>query len=162
MRRILCLCACLCLTSCGGAAYDHKTYLTSGQVLVNGQPAEKVEVGFHPQGDMDGKPFFPVAVTDGEGKFFMTTYIADDGAPVGDYQVELTWPTYIRKTGNGPDRLGGKFAKGATSGLKAHVDAVNINVIQPFDLKVDPAVIKAAEAATDKNRSKTGAKKKQR
>ncbi len=162
MRRFFLLCACLCLTSCGSTEYGHKTYPTSGQVLINGQPAAGVEVGFRFQGDTEGKPFAPMAVTDEEGKYVMTTYIMEDGAPVGDYRVELTWPTFRKKLGNGPDRLGGKYAKGATSGLKAHVDAVSANVIQPFDVKVDPSVVKAAQAASEKILSKGGARKKQR
>lgn len=162
MRRFLCLCACLSLTSCGGPEYGHKTFPTSGQVLVNGQPAAGVEVGFHPLGDMGGKPFMPMAVTDEDGNYRMTTYIMDDGAPVGEYQIELTWPTYRKKLGNGPDRLGGKFAKAATSGLKAHVEATNVNAIPPIELKVDPSVIKKAEVATEQIRAKGGAKKKDR
>jgi hypothetical protein len=163
MRRFLYPCVFLCLASCGGIKHPHKTYPVSGQVLVNGQPAKGVEVGLHPQGDMGGNPYFPMALTDEEGKFLLTTYEGDDGAPSGDYQVELTWPTYRKKLGNGPDRLGGKYAKGASSGLKVHIDeSAAVNVIPPFDIKADTAIIKAAEAASEKTLSKKGAKKKER
>src|SRR5258708_2011885 len=111
MRRVWFVCVCLCLVSCGSKQYGHQTFPASGKVLVNGQPAEGVEVGLRPVGDMGGSPYVPQGVTDEEGRFQLTTYVQDDGAPVGEYQVELSWPTFRRKTGNGPDRLGDKYAK---------------------------------------------------
>jgi hypothetical protein len=162
MRRICVLSFCLCLAACGGRTHPHRTFLTSGQVLVNGQPAAGAEVSFHPQGDMGGNPYFPIALTNDEGKFILTTYEGEDGAPAGEYQVDITWPTFRRKLANGPDRLGGKYAKVATSGLKATVQADTVNLIKPFELTVDPAVIQRAEAAAEKESHKKGGKRKDR
>ena len=161
MRRIWCVCLCLCLTSCGGKDYPHQTYPVAGQVLVNGKPAEGVEVTFRSFGDMGAEPYAPQGVTDREGRFTLTTYVQEDGAPAGSYQVGLTWPTYRRKTGNGPDRLGGKFEKPQGSGLTAQVDA-GPNTLPPTEVKVDQTIINAADTKSKKEMELKTKKRKDR
>src|SRR5207244_8113837 len=86
MRRLWVLGLCLCLVSCSNKKYgDHPPYPTSGQVLVNGQPAKEAMVVFHHQGEWGERSIVPQGWTDEEGRFVLSTYDMNDGAPAGDY-----------------------------------------------------------------------------
>lgn len=63
------------------------------------------------------------AMTEGDGSFVLSTYQANDGIPVGEYNVTVTWrkPLYTVEGKPGPNRLPEKYAKAETSGLKATV-----------------------------------------
>src|SRR5437763_3743016 len=112
MRRLSGLCCCLCLASCSSKDYgDHPPYPVSGQVLVNGQPANGARVVFHHLDGWGEKSIVPQAVTGEDGRFVLSTYGTGDGAPAGDYRVVVAWPAYRRGRNVGPDRLMGKFAK---------------------------------------------------
>jgi hypothetical protein len=128
--------------------------------MVNGRPAPGAVINFRFVGDMGKDPFAPLATAGEEGRYRMTTYGSYDGVPPGDYLVEITWPVYRRRLGDGPDRLGGKYAKAESSGVKAHV-IEGENVLPAFELKVDPNVITAAESAGTKT-VKTSDKRKSR
>lgn len=144
------------LTSCSNKKYgDHPPYPTSGQVLVNGQPAKEAMVVFHHIGDWGERSIVPQALTDENGRFVLATYGVRDGAPAGDYQVVVTWPAYRRKT-IGPDKLGGRYSKPGTSGLTVHVEKGR-NQLPPFDLQADLSKIKSDESAI-----KTGGRRKDR
>lgn len=63
----------------------------TGQILYDGKPAVNVRVTLVP---IDAPsppriPQYPHGMTDAEGKFQLTTYAANDGAPEGGYQVVL-------------------------------------------------------------------------
>ncbi|HMC90609.1 MAG TPA: hypothetical protein VKI17_13725 [Gemmataceae bacterium] len=134
MRRLWVLGLCLCLISCSSKKYgDHPPYPTSGQVLVNGQPAKEAVVILYHRGNWGERSIVPQGWTDEEGRFVLSTYDVNDGAPAGDYQVEIFWPAYRRKD-MGPDKLGEKFANHETSGLKAHVEP-GTNELPPFELQ---------------------------
>jgi hypothetical protein len=63
----------------------------TGQVIYDGKPAAGVRVTLVPM-DAPNLPRIPQyanGVTDAEGKFKLTTYAKDDGAPEGGYQVVL-------------------------------------------------------------------------
>src|SRR5690349_13127404 len=66
-------------------------YAVEGKVLVNGEPAENLNVAFHPQGG-DKNWFCPVGRTNSKGVFHLTTRSGADGAPAGEYSVTLVWP----------------------------------------------------------------------
>jgi hypothetical protein len=135
MRRHWVFC-CLCLASCSNPHGDHRPYPTTGQILVNGKPAEGARVVFHHLGDWGDKSIVPQAVTKEDGRFTLTTYQMGDGAPAGDYRVVVEWPAYRRGRNLGPDQLLGKFAKPESSGLTAHVEKGN-NELPVFDLKAE-------------------------
>jgi hypothetical protein len=132
--RLVLLCFCLCLVSCSNKHGDHPAYPTSGQVLVNGQPANDARVVFFHLGDWGEKSIVPQAWTDKEGRFVLSTYGVGDGAPAGDYRVAVEWPAYRRGKNVGPDRLGKRFLKPETSGLTAHVEQ-GTNELAPFQIK---------------------------
>jgi len=151
MRYWWYFCICLCLTSCSSKHGDYPAYPTTGQVLVNGEPAKEAVVVFYHQSDWGEKSIVPQAWTDDEGHFVLSTYDMQDGAPAGDYRVTIEWPA-SRGKNPGPDKLAGKYAKPETSGLSARVEK-GTNVLPAFELKADPAKIKAdASKAKTKRR----------
>jgi len=156
MRRLLCVCVCLCvcLVSCNRNNYgEHPPYPTTGQFLVNGQPAGDALIVFHPVEEW-GRSIVPQAWTDADGRFVLSTYAMDDGAPAGDYRVVVEWPAYHSGRSIGPDRLGGKFAKRETSQLKAHVDKGTNEL--PFNLQATLA--KVEQTLKGKKNHKQGGK----
>ncbi len=66
-------------------------YAVEGKVLVNGEPAENLNVAFHPL-DGDKSRFCPVGRTNNRGIFHLMTRSDADGAPAGEYSVTLVWP----------------------------------------------------------------------
>jgi len=135
MRRLWVLCFCLCLVSCESKYGDHPPQPTSGQILVNGQPVKGAMIIFHHVGDWGERTIVPQAWTDEDGRFVLSTYATNDGAPAGDYQVTVKWPAYRRKK-IGPDKLGDRFAKPESSGLTARI-VKGTNELPPFDLKAN-------------------------
>jgi hypothetical protein len=149
-----CGCLCLALTSCGEAKRygDHPPVPVSGRVLVNGAPVKGVVLTFYHVGDWGDHSIVPQGWTDDSGHFEMATYGVKDGAPEGDYLVTAEWPAYIRAKEWGPDKLGGKYAKKESSGLKVHVEKGK-NELPPIELKADEKTIKAGDAAAQARKS---------
>jgi hypothetical protein len=136
-RTLLVPLMCLCLVSCDGNKYgEYPPFPVSGQILVNEKPAEHATVLFHLQGYNGEKTLLPQGMTDADGRFTLTTYAMNDGAPAGDYLVTVTWPPLGKGIRSGEDRLGGKFAKAESSGLTAHVDKGK-NELKPFELQLE-------------------------
>ncbi|WP_428305014.1 hypothetical protein [Lacipirellula sp.] len=109
-----------------------------GSVVYQGKPANGFRVTFYPQFDIGPQQFAPSAMTDAEGKFTLTSYKADDGAPAGKYAVAIEWPQEIDK-GEGydvpptVDGLKGRFADPVKS--KWQVDVlVGENRLEPFQI----------------------------
>jgi len=91
----------------------------TGIVTVAGQPTWGVSVILHPKGGEASKEeVTPTGTTDEDGKFTLSTYDQDDGAPVGDYSVSLRWMKEAAPSKNGPppgfaapvDQLKGKYS----------------------------------------------------
>jgi hypothetical protein len=101
----------------GCAARDErlKVYPVSGKVLVAGQPAAGAEVALHrqtPLKDALGRPIVPHARCAADGSFKLTSYVPDDGAPEGTFQLTVEWPIVTTEGGeetSGQDRLQGRF-----------------------------------------------------
>src|ERR1700750_3327504 len=66
-------------------------YAVEGKVLVNGEPAENLNVAFHPV-DGDKNRFCPVGRTNNKGIFHLMTRSGEDGAPAGECRLTLVWP----------------------------------------------------------------------
>jgi hypothetical protein len=73
-------------------------------------------------GDWEGKTIVPQAVTDDDGRFDLSTYGMEDGAPVGDYEVTIDWPAYRHGRTIGPNRLGEKFSDPKKSGIVVKIE----------------------------------------
>jgi hypothetical protein len=133
--RYLLIILCSCLASCSkrGDYGDHPPYPTSGKIVINGQPADNALVIFRHIEDWGDRSILPQAWTDKDGRFALSTYGVNDGAPVGDYQVLIQWPAYHNGRYIGDDKLGGKFADKDKAYLRAHVDKGK-NEIPPFEI----------------------------
>src|SRR5262245_59643767 len=77
------------LTGCGDGRI--KVYPASGQVLYNGEPLKGVDIAFHPLDPKSNTGYPPHATTDENGKFTLTTFLKDDGAPAGEFQVAVAF-----------------------------------------------------------------------
>src|SRR5262245_42998497 len=78
-----------CLVGCGGEERV-KVHPVEGKLSVSGTPAANARIAFHPLGRPSNP--LPVATTDADGAFRLTTFQAGDGAPEGEYAVTVIWP----------------------------------------------------------------------
>ena len=129
LRNVPCL-ACLCLATVGCSSDDGRVdvYPINGKVLVKGQPADGAEVAFYPTAPELQGPRTPVpeGTTDGSGVFRLQSYEPDDGAPAGEFNVTVVWPSPPPSNATGvfdfKDRLGGRYSDPQTSKLTARVE----------------------------------------
>jgi len=104
-------------------------------------------------GEWTGRTAVPQGWTNEEGRFVLSTYAADDGAPAGHYRVTIKFPSDPKVLGGGPDLLGGKYLKRETSGLMADIEPGK-NQLPDFDLSTDSAKGKADKPAPPRIKSK--------
>lgn len=102
----------------------------TGILFVSGQPAANASIAFHPEPGAPAGPACPVALTDSHGRFTLTTYQANDGAPPGEYSVTVVWIDLTKQVdeclGEDPtthDLLHGRYADPHTTWLHADVRA---------------------------------------
>jgi len=115
------LLAALIALGCGSAERHVPVYPVKGSVKVNGKPAAKAAVTFHPLSG-DAKAPSPTGEVAEDGTFVLGTYSANDGAPAGKYAVTVRWPTGSSPIGGDADeedKLGRRYSDPTTSGLKA-------------------------------------------
>jgi hypothetical protein len=95
-----------------------------GQVLYNGQALKGAMVVLYPLGDYPAKLQKPVAYSDAEGRFVMSTDKPGDGVPLGQYAVtvECRERTYSgAEKVKGGNLLPAHYSKPETSGLRCEV-----------------------------------------
>jgi hypothetical protein len=88
----------LTLAGCGDVeGYRFEVHPADGRVLRDGAPVAGAYVRFHPddpasvqvpEGE-EGLTVMLTTQTDQDGRFAMSTYLADDGVPAGDYTVTV-------------------------------------------------------------------------
>ncbi|MEO2090876.1 MAG: carboxypeptidase-like regulatory domain-containing protein [Gemmataceae bacterium] len=121
------------LASCGQSEARKPTFAVTGRVLDGSKPLAHATVVFHPLDEADAAPK-PRGKTDETGTFRLTTYDADDGAPVGKYQVTVEqWATVHPEQGP-VNRVAAKYANPAVSGFTADV-STGPNEPKVFTLK---------------------------
>jgi len=103
-------------------------YPTSGRVTVDGQPAAGAIVTFYGDEDRLRGPGLPVpmATTQEDGTFQVSSFGNQDGAPAGKFNVTVTWPEPLPPGADEEfyqpaDRLQGRYADPKTSGLSVEV-----------------------------------------
>lgn len=100
-----------------------------GSITVGGQPAVAAFVLFTPVNEPPAaKDPRPRAEVKEDGSFAISTYGAEDGAPLGEYVVTVTWED--RDLG---DKLGGRYSDSKRSTLRATVKE-GVNDLPPFKL----------------------------
>jgi len=110
-----------------GPTTEPALYAVEGKVLVDGEPAENLNVAFHPQ-DSDKNLLCPVGRTNNKGIFHLMTRADADGAPAGAYRVTLFWPDGLIDECECPDptlhdRLKGLYANADQSRFQVLVGA---------------------------------------
>lgn len=92
VARAALLSVALLIPACSGSGMK-PTYPVAGRVTVQGKPAAKAVVGFHPTGEnAAARPqILPNADCDADGRFTLSTYLKGDGAPEGEYAVTVFW-----------------------------------------------------------------------
>lgn len=127
------------LGGCGSKSKLPPCFPVHGQVLRAGKPLPDAVVMLHPVSVAAEVPQKPVAYTDAEGRFGLTTYNSSDGAPAGQYAVtvELRAPRLVGEetVRDGRNLLPVRYSKPETSKLTATV-AEGENVMPPIDLPV--------------------------
>jgi hypothetical protein len=136
-RLVLAVLLALPAAACSDNPDRMRTYPVTGRVLLNGKPLAGATVCLIP-GERDKYPRErPSGTTDKEGKFQLSTYVTDDGAPVGDYGVIVYQLKEGAEEGSDqkvPNLLPAKYLKPETSGLKYSVRP-GPNEMPPIELK---------------------------
>lgn len=121
-------------SGCGGEPDLAPRFPASGTVLVNGRPAEGVQIMLHPidrPGDLDALK--PTAISTADGTFQLGTYEKGDGAPAGRYNVTLFLPDVPPNGANSPnDVLGGRYLNPEKTPFEATIDSGE-NRLGPFE-----------------------------
>jgi hypothetical protein len=109
-----------------------------GKVLHNGQPLAEAMVVFHPQDSQAVAAPRPMAYTNEQGEFSLTTVKQGDGAPVGQYAitVELREQRLVgeEQVRDGRNLLPPQYASPQTSPLKFEV-AEGENEVPPIAIQ---------------------------
>jgi hypothetical protein len=124
-RRVAFLAMIVLLSACGGEPGNRKeTFPVTGQVFVDGEPAENLEVRCHEKNGLDkSNPTSSGTYTEKDGKFKISTYKSGDGVPEGDYALTFFWGqmNLISMSYGGPDKLNDRYNDPATSTHKVVV-----------------------------------------
>jgi hypothetical protein len=120
--RFLAVFLALACSACGSGT--DRLYPVSGQVSYRGQPVAEALVVFHP---LDGQPGpKPLAYTDAQGRFTLTTHQAADGARAGEYAVTVELRALTTRgedqTRDGRHLLPVRYSQPFTSGLRHRVE----------------------------------------
>ncbi len=125
------------LAGCGDGKLP--LYPVTGTVMVDGQPASGAMVILCPTdtASPELQKERPFGTTRPDGKFKLTTFLKDDGVPLGEYKVLVQWVTagaaYDERAGNS-DRLRGKYMNLENTPLAASITEETVE-LPAFDLK---------------------------
>ncbi|MBM3995038.1 MAG: DUF4198 domain-containing protein [Planctomycetes bacterium] len=101
------------------------THPVHGEIYYRGRPVAEAIVVFHPLGDNPATAIKPMAHTDAQGRFTLTTLTPGDGAPPGDYAitVELREAVLVgeEKTRTGQSLLAKRYSSPDKSPLRFRV-----------------------------------------
>jgi hypothetical protein len=114
----------LLIAGCNRMPADRlEVFPVEGQVCYEGRPMPGALVVFHPQGGGPKAPR-PTGYADKDGKFRLTTYTKQDGAPAGPYSVTVEWRQLVIRGEDvqiSDNLLPPLYASSATTTLTARV-----------------------------------------
>lgn len=123
-QRVVVLVAALGLCSCGdkiNIPNRKPTFPVTGTLIVDGSPAEDVQVVCHSVTGLDKEnPTSSSTNTDKDGNFKIATYASGDGVPEGEYVLTFFWghTDVFTKEYVGPDKLNDRFRDPKTATQK--------------------------------------------
>jgi hypothetical protein len=125
------------LAGCGKADPSQvRVFPVKGQLQFEGRPTPGAFVVLHPaRADPDAPR--PHGKVDQDGKFALSTYRPNDGAPTGDYTATVEWRPFVGSGEDvrvGPNLLPPKYGNPKTSDLHIRV-AEGSNQLQPIQLR---------------------------
>ncbi len=106
---------CLSLSSCTSKVEipnRKQTFPVTGTLLVDGSPAEDVQVTCNDVNGLDKEnPTTSATNTGSDGTFKISTYMAGDGVPPGEYVLTFFWGqmNFFTKEYVGPDKLNDRY-----------------------------------------------------
>ena len=111
MKRITFCMVLLILVGCSQEKLPIPTQQISGRVLYDNKAAEGVAIYLGPIAapTVPDIPANPHGVTDKEGRFSISTYGENDGAPKGKYQLMMMWVDQNSKLESKPERFFGWY-----------------------------------------------------
>lgn len=139
LRRAVCGSAVvllILLVGCGDA--PRTTYPVTGKLTIRGQPAAAADLRFYETGGKAAGMARPYARTDENGRFTVSTYGMNDGAPAGQYQVSVSWKGPLQSIPPDqrdalPEVLPPRYGDAAASGIQVRVSAGD-NTLDTIDL----------------------------
>jgi hypothetical protein len=111
MKRITFCMVLVILVGCSQEKLPISTQQISGRVLYDNKAAEGVAVYLGPiqAPTIPDIPANPHGVTDKDGRFSISTYGENDGAPKGKYQLMMMWVDESSKLESKPERFFGWY-----------------------------------------------------
>ena len=84
------------IVGCGPASIPSlDVFPVTGRILINGKPPVRAEIRLQPSVPLNDplkRSIEPYAIVQDDGTFRVGTYRGDDGAPLGEYALTMTWP----------------------------------------------------------------------
>ncbi len=142
-RLVVALSVTAALAALGGCGRQGRLPLVpaAGQVSWRGKPLAGAQVVLVPLGPGAADRPRPAALTGPDGKFRLSTYVKEDGAPAGEYAVTLTWGgprkaagLHPLAAGAAPDYFHGRYGDPKASGLRLTVGPDG-GELSPIDLR---------------------------
>jgi hypothetical protein len=128
----------LIMTAAGCSKGQLMTFPVTGELFVDGKPAEDAFVYLYPAGgDLAKDAPNPFGQVGKDGRFTLSSYGKDDGAPAGDYVVCFSWHArsgLAKQRFDGPDKLKEKYNDKEKSTFKVTIKK-EPNTLARFELK---------------------------
>jgi hypothetical protein len=117
LRLAVALCFVVFVVACSSDNRPPR-FPVQGQVFVEGKPAHRAIVWFHPVNPAEPGSPRPRGVVDEAGEFRMGTYDSKDGVPAGKYRVAISWTGPV-KSGDedGPRLIPRRYQDPSKSGI---------------------------------------------
>ena len=131
------VCVTVLLVGCGKPSNEKPVYQVQGKILVDGQPADQVQIGLHDVAGLDkNRPTYPQGFSQPDGSIRLSTYADGDGAPEGEYKVTFKLQEYnlLSRSFSGPDKLKEKYTDPKTTTFTIKVGSGQTNDLGTVEL----------------------------
>lgn len=128
-RNITLLLIAMLMAGCGGDPPSDQPKVelipVTGVVQVDGKPISGARIALHSSAGGTDAIVNPNGISDSEGKFQLTTYSVNDGAPAGVWNVTVSWAEVLNPGASDPEygkeKLPARYLAPTSSGLTVDV-----------------------------------------